>query len=118
MLNNKYMVGENFIPVEDKEVVYNNNKYLIYDDSNIGTEINTLGLDGKTFNTTREFKYEDEEYGYVIEAYRINKNKFKAESIWLGVLGLGWSETEYIKNEQEIEFIKNILKQADIELID
>lgn len=111
--------SKEFVAVEDKIVEYNNIKYSIYEVDNCSEipEMNTIGIDGKTLGLERDELYEGKEVGYVVEATRIDENKFKCDTIWLQIEELGWSEAEIITNEKEIKFIQNILLQYGIELL-
>lgn len=111
------MNGNIFIPIEDKEVIYDGNRYSIYEDHSGCTEINAISIDGKTLQLKRSENY-GKEYGYVVEAMRMDGNKFKYSCIWLCVEGRGWQEADTIKDEREVFFIQNILKEYGIELVD
>jgi hypothetical protein len=101
--------------LQNDSIVYNNSRYYI-DEEYEGTEQNILTIGGKTFKTERLEEYE-EELGYVIEVEKIDTDKYKLVIAWLMVADRGWSEAEYIKDNNEIQFIKDILKEFGIELI-
>lgn len=108
-----------FIEVEDKTIVYNDNKYFIYEvgDCSENPEVNTIAIDGKTLGLKRDEAYKGKEIGYVVEATRLNENKFKCGTIWLQIEETGWAEAEIITNQEEIKFVQNILHQYGIELL-
>lgn len=108
--------GNEYIEIEDKKVVYNNNKYSIYEVGGC-TELNTIAIDGNTLGLKRIEYYEGNEIGYVVEATRINDKTFKCDTIWLQVEDKGWSEAETINNENEIAYIQNIFKKANMKLV-
>lgn len=110
------MINKEWMPIDDKTVIINNNSYSVYDEG-AENERNTIFIEGKTLQLQRDEEYTENEDGYAVEATRTEGNTFKIDAIWLTVEGMGWMEAETIEDEKEILFIQNILKEAGIETL-